>query len=144
MFSIYTSLGDLYLSDYFILLLIQYFFFLELDYSSCSITFLPIKQNIRNNRNNVIILSEHVVDFHPGSQSPFGQCPRTLSQLERFKQWHLFWQSSPKVPWSQAVSGKHIDHVICYLSARHISVPCLPATSQLGTYQCHVYLLPLS
>jgi len=76
--------------------------FLELDYSSCSITFLPIKQNIRNNRNNVIILSEHVVDFHPGSQSIFGQSPCTLSQLDPFKQWQLYWQSSPKVPWSQA------------------------------------------
>lgn len=48
MFSKYTSLEDLYLTDYFILLLIQYFLFLELDYSSFSISSLHIKQNVRN------------------------------------------------------------------------------------------------
>ena len=70
-----------------------------------------IKHKVQYNRGNtLIILSEHVPDFHPESQSPFGHCPFTLLHLPPFKQWHILLHLSPKKPLSHTVITKYSNN----------------------------------
>ena len=54
--------------------------------------------------------SEHVLGFHPASQSPRGHCPFKLLHPTPFKQWHVLLHPLPKKPLSQAVIRKHMEN----------------------------------